>query len=83
MNKKSFIMSCVLTGMDVLVFALCVDKGLTPVTLVGACYIALRLFGRDSQSAVALWEPAMEKFNLWVKAQEQKLQDRKEETPEE
>ena len=81
---KNFVWSCVLTGMDILVFCLCVDKGLTPVTLVGACYIALRCFGRDSQAAVALWETAADKATSWLKAQEQKLQERKEvETPEE
>ena len=53
-----FFNNIVLTMMDVLVFVLCVDKGLTPVTIVGACYIALRLFGRDSQTAIASFDGA-------------------------
>lgn len=78
MNK--FVMSCILTVMDILVFALCVDKGLSPVGIVGACYIALRLFGKDSQEAVNLAEPAMAKLKSWLKEQEEK---RKEVTSEE
>lgn len=50
--KKNFIVSCILTGMDILVFCLCVDKGLQPVSIVGACYIALRCFSRDAQDAI-------------------------------
>lgn len=37
----------VLTVMDAVVFVLCVDQGLTPVTIVGAVYVALRVFAFD------------------------------------
>ena len=84
MTKKNFIWSCILTAMDILVFALCVDRGLSPIAIVGACYIALRCFGKDSQDAVNLAQPAMARFESWLRGQYSKLQERKEvETPEE
>lgn len=73
--NKNFVSSCILTGMDILVFALCVDRGLTPVSIVGACYIALRCFGKDSQNAVNLAEPAMAKFKSWLKEQQEKRKE--------
>lgn len=54
MENRTFVKSLVLTAMDILVFILCVDTGFTPVGIVGACYIALRLFNRDSIQAVNL-----------------------------
>ena len=53
-----FYKSLIFTLMDILVFILCVDQGLAPVTIVGACYIALRLFGKDSQNMIATVDDA-------------------------
>ena len=50
--KKNFLIMTLLTAMDIVVFILCVDKGLTPVGIVGACYMALRMFSRDAQAAI-------------------------------
>lgn len=64
---RNFIFSAALTVMDIVVFGLCVDKGLSPVSIVGACYIALRLFGKDSQNAVNLLEPFCDKIGDLIK----------------
>lgn len=65
----SFIWSVIMTIMDIVVFALCVDKGLTPVTIVGACYIALRWFSLDAQTAIGLSDEwyyrVYDKFKKW------------------
>ena len=76
--SRKFYFSCILTFMDVLVFALCVDKGLTPAGIIGACYIALRCFGKDSQEAVNLAVPAMKGIEKWVSEQKVKMEARKE-----
>lgn len=81
--KNNFYLSCILTVMDIVVFCLCVDKGLTPVAIVGACYIALRCFSKDSQDAVNLINPAIDTAIAWFKNAKQKFDERKEETPEE
>ena len=78
MANKNFAMSCILTAMDALVFILCVDRGLSPIAVVGACYVALRLFGRDSQNAVNLIGPAMDKAAEWMNSAKEKMEARKE-----
>lgn len=69
MTKKNFLINAALTAMDIVVFILCVDKGLTPVTIVGACYMALRVFSRDAQAAIDAsdeWISSIhEKFVSW------------------
>ena len=82
MKKETFIGSAILTVMDITVFCLCVDKGLTPVAIVGACYIALRYFSRDAQNAVNLINPAIDIAVDWLKKTKKKFDERKEEIPE-
>lgn len=57
MENRKFVGSVILTVLDALVFILCVDRGLAPVTVVGACYVALRLFSADAHEAVNLIGP--------------------------
>lgn len=80
MNRKNFLMMALLTVMDIVVFILCVDKGLTPVTIVGACYMALRCFSRDAQNAIDASDDfvtsVVDRFKNW----RQRLKEKKEES---
>lgn len=77
MTNRKFVASVILTIMDALVFVLCVDKGLQPVAIVGACYVALRLFSQDAHSAVNLIEPVGNAVVEGVKALVNKAKEAK------